>query len=446
MNSKDPTTIRLPQDRETPLTTAQAPFGTALYLYARSIDSVNAETIGQDYVTLRYGQEDIVFAVCDGVGQSFMGDLAARILGDGLVDWLWTRKRPADEDAFREAVSEALNSLTETSSPQVEDYQLPATIPPLLKAALEMQREYGSESMFVAGRIALGGKSPWVGLCWLGDSPVAAVDYDGELVDLGPRGHTSERWNATTGLKGEIHTWVGDAAHVARVAGYTDGLGTEHVPTDADLAKMMEFWLKNPPSDDASLVDIRLATSRETIGGDLPDEEEAKLIVAVARKSTTNIVMRLPSGKTPTEVPALPEPTPEPVAESAPEPIEPPKLKIDDSRPLPTIGEQTSPVKEMDPIQKETDSGPTTGEWRPLVEKAEDKKAEELPAKGGVTPQAPPTGDIVRKVVELAAADPREQIAMWQQAALLGLTSAALAMLMMEQLVNQNASDEEKDQ
>jgi hypothetical protein len=209
---------------------------------------------------------------------------------------------------------------------------------------------------------------------------------------------------------------------------------------------MMEFWLKNPPSDDASLVDIRLATSRETIGGDLPDEEEAKLIVAVARKSTTNIVMRLPSGKTPTEVPALPEPTPEPVAESAPEPIEPPKLKIDDSRPLPTIGEQTSPVKEMDPIQKETDSGPTTGEWRPLVEKAEDKKAEELPAKGGVTPQAPPTGDIVRKVVELAAADPREQIAMWQQAALLGLTSAALAMLMMEQLVNQNASDEEKDQ
>ncbi len=34
--------IRLPQDQETPLTSLSVPFGTALYLYSRSVDSINA--------------------------------------------------------------------------------------------------------------------------------------------------------------------------------------------------------------------------------------------------------------------------------------------------------------------------------------------------------------------------------------------------------------------
>src|SRR5690349_24469105 len=94
----DPKTITgrttLPQDRETPLKPLEVSFGTALALYNRSIDSIQANTIGQDYVVFRYGPTDLTFAVCDGVGQSFMGDLAARLLGDALVDWLWDASKP----------------------------------------------------------------------------------------------------------------------------------------------------------------------------------------------------------------------------------------------------------------------------------------------------------------------------------------------------------------
>src|SRR6059058_2909451 len=118
-------TVSLPQDSETRLTPLRTPVGTALYLYVRSVDSVNANTIGQDYVTFRYRGNDLAFAVCDGVGQSFMGDLAARLIGDELVEWLLTIKRPVSPERFSKDVAEALNGMTGRTAQQVTEYQLP---------------------------------------------------------------------------------------------------------------------------------------------------------------------------------------------------------------------------------------------------------------------------------------------------------------------------------
>ncbi len=391
-----PQRMELRQDTETPLTTLITPFGTALYLYIRSADSVEAHTSGQDYVAFRYGERDLAFAVCDGVGQSFMGDLAARLVGNGLVDWLWELERPKDEEAFAQAVTAALNALTAHSAEQVRDFRLPEGLPPILVQALEMQRQYGSESMFVAGRIALGDSAPWVALCWLGDSPVAAIDIAGELMDLGPRGHTSERWNALTGVKGTVHTWVGNAERVARVAGYTDGLGVEHVPTDADLAHLMERWATQPPADDASLFDVRLAPSPQTTGQEKP-------------------------------------PTPHE--------LKVPAFEADRRRPLTIEEEPRTPVRDIRPIEAQPGPSQAVEGWRPLQV--------EGPPEG-----APPAPQTMADAAEMLAAlsalaqtpttpplDKQQQIAMWQRAALLGLTSAALAMLMVERLLKEQKGD-----
>lgn len=378
--------MKLPQDIETPLTPVRTPIGTVLYLYVRSGDSVDANTIGQDYVTCQYRGKDLAFAVCDGVGQSFMGDVAARLLGDGLVEWLMQAKRPANVEAFSKEVGDALNAMTAKTAQDVANYKLPERLPPILVQALEMQRKYGSESMFVAGRLALEGNDPWVALCWLGDSPVAAVDIDGELVDLGPRGATSERWNATTGIKGEVHTWVGDAKRVARVAGYTDGLSTEHVPTDADLTKMMAHWLENPPADDASLFDVRLAYSPETVGEKESPEE-------------TRRILQLPA-----------------VAG------EPDYFSAGDTRPIVVDEETRTPVAGVEPIPTPP-SDSAVEEWRPLVAKP----------------------DLVEKQPALAGdLSTQQQIQIWQQAAILGLTSAALAMMMLDRLMNEQDKDKRK--
>jgi hypothetical protein len=375
---------QLRQDTETPLTTLKTPFGSVLYLYARSGDSVSAGTVGQDYVAFRYNKDNLTFAVCDGVGQSFMGDLAARVLGDGLVDWLWDIKRPMTAEEFSETAADALNGLTESSAKQVADFKLPTHLPPIVKQALEMQRQYGSESMFVAGRIHLDDSEPWVAICWLGDSPVAAIDIDGKLVDLGPKGHTSERWNATTGIKGTVHTWVGSAKQVARVAGYTDGLGINGVPVDADLVRLMKAWKSDPPGDDASLFDVRLAPSPATTGE--------------------------------VEVPARPIEIPGQVKDSG-----------EPTKPIVVKAEERSPVAGVEPIKAESKDDSAVDSWQPLTKQS--GKPAGLPE--------PDTTD----VSELTA----KQIEMWQQAALLGLTSAALAMLMMERLLEQQRADDAGD-
>lgn len=358
---------QLRQDIETPLTALETTFGTALYFYARSGDSVDNATVGQDYVAYRYGKTDLTFAVCDGVGQSFMGELAARILGEGLIDWLWQIDALANAGSFSDAAREALDKLTETSAQEIADFRLPTHLPPLVVQALEMQRRYGSESMFVAGRLALAEPEPWIALCWLGDSPVAAIDIDGKLMDLGPKGHTSERWNATTGVRGSIHTWTGSARQVARVAGYTDGLGLTQAPTDAELARLMSEWKTTPPADDASLFDVRLAPSPQTIGG-----------------------------------PATPV------------------YKADDTRPIVITDEQRTPVMALEPIENIPPAPQMIEGWRPLTE-----KVRSLEEKAGLAPGS------------LEGLSAQQQMRVWQQAALLGLTSAALAMLMLERLITE---------
>jgi hypothetical protein len=225
--------------------------------------------------------------------------------------------------------------------------------------------------MFVAGRLALTEPDPWVALCWLGDSPVAAIDIDGKLMDLGPKGHTSERWNATTGVKGSIHTWTGSARRVARVAGYTDGLGLAHAPTDAQLARLMSEWKTTPPADDASLFDVRLAPSPQTIG--------------------------------------------EPVT---------PVYKADDTRPIVIMDERRTPVTALEPLENIPPARQMIEGWRPLSDKVrslEEKVSQAVPG-------APSSMD------GLSA---QQQMHVWQQAALLGLTSAALAMLMLERLITE---------
>lgn len=415
------TCIRLEQGVETPLTTLGTPFGTALYLYARSNDSVAAGTVGQDYLAFCYDDHNLTFAVCDGVGQSFMGDLAARVLGDGLNEWLWSLDEPPeDAESFSEQVTDALNRLTEAGREAVASFRLPDHLPPILVQALDQQRQYGSESMFVAGRLALNGERPWLALCWLGDSPVAAIDFDGELVDLGPRGHTSERWNATSGVKGQIHTWVGSAEHVARVAGYTDGLALGRVPTDADLAHMMQSWVGDPPSDDASIFDVRLAPSPETTGQQEPPEPE-------------EFRQRMPA------------------------------FVRDESRPI-TVDRERTPVRDVQPIEASEAGGAVEG-WRPLTgegrERAAGPQAEpeperEAPGPAPAPQSVPEAAEILSSLSTQALAgglaavpgqgapslSTQQQVQMWQQAALLGLTSAALAMLMVERLVKQQGPEE----
>ena len=56
------------------------------YLFNRSSDSYINNVDGQDYFIFHDGEDKLCFVLCDGVGQSYCGQLAAKFLGDYLFN------------------------------------------------------------------------------------------------------------------------------------------------------------------------------------------------------------------------------------------------------------------------------------------------------------------------------------------------------------------------
>ena len=81
----DDTIVRVSQEQDTPVIAEQRRVYGYRYAYNRSADSQAHHDKGQDYLTFHENGKRLVFALCDGVSQSFYGDLAAYLLGDALV-------------------------------------------------------------------------------------------------------------------------------------------------------------------------------------------------------------------------------------------------------------------------------------------------------------------------------------------------------------------------
>src|SRR6266508_1024083 len=99
------------------------------HAYSRSADSRASGDTGQDYLTFHVYDGRFVFALCDGVSQSFYGDLAARLLGDMLVNWLAADPACAStSEAFALELADRLRGLTVDATGLVYDQPLPDPI------------------------------------------------------------------------------------------------------------------------------------------------------------------------------------------------------------------------------------------------------------------------------------------------------------------------------
>src|SRR5262245_26900784 len=97
-----PGDVRLTQCAETPPYHLDCPGLRCRLAYARAEESRNAQQPGQDYVAYKRVPSGVTFALCDGVGESFVGNVAAQLLGDDLVGWLAHRlPRTCDEAQIR---------------------------------------------------------------------------------------------------------------------------------------------------------------------------------------------------------------------------------------------------------------------------------------------------------------------------------------------------------
>jgi hypothetical protein len=213
-------TIRVPQTAETAAVFECLGRFTLRYAYLRAPDAQASDEPGQDFLQVVHDGQRLAFALCDGVSQSFFGELAACILGEALTDWFW------EPDDIERWLAARLHELSASASKRISAIDLPRDLSPLVSGVLEGKRVLGSESMFTAGGVHL--VSSTITLSWMGDSRLRVWDNrqrerTHRLLGRAPL-DTTQRWSSARGPVGEPRVVTVDSSNIRRIVAYSDGL------------------------------------------------------------------------------------------------------------------------------------------------------------------------------------------------------------------------------
>ena len=263
--------VQIDQTQDLPFTKILTHFAEIGYLFSRSSESYLNNTYGQDYLNLRNKGRKLCFALCDGVGQSFCGQIAAKSLGDQIVDWIWNLPVGFHEDkVLQDNVNDYLNLAAVTAHEVVRTFLLPENLPDLVRRALENLREYGSETVFLSGRIDF---APFntltpdlLTIFWLGDVQIHLYNHQGTVYQVTEKWVNSERWSTKFGIKGtdRVNIFIGELNNIERVIVHSDGISSlrEQLYTLSKRPETLRMGVEqlrnSPTSDDISLLTIRL--------------------------------------------------------------------------------------------------------------------------------------------------------------------------------------------
>jgi hypothetical protein len=241
------------------------------YSYVRSQESVRENESGQDYLTYSDQGDSFLFALCDGVSQSFFGELAAQLLGNDLLTWLRELGGSVTEEDLHVSLTDRLSDLTGQASQIIQNHPIGMNTPAMIAEVLEEKRSMGSESMFLCGRIDWPREEIPEGrmlLSWMGDGRIRIWKKERELTsDLGEILNTNQRWSSRGGVVGDppkiFLSPIRDNTQIpiyTRIQVYTDGFelmdGIDSRMNDEKLIDLIQEIQQLPESDDLSMIDI----------------------------------------------------------------------------------------------------------------------------------------------------------------------------------------------
>lgn len=247
------------QNGEQPLTRYQGAF-KCRYGYGRAAETVHQGDSGQDFAAVRMDGNVCTFVMCDGVGMSYLGDFAARFLGNALLEWLEKISNPTVE-----AMEHLLQELTVPASEQLKKIQPLDNSPLLLREVLMEKRSRGSQAMYVCGRIELSrgmGKSR-IWMAWQGDSRIR-LWRNGQEQSGAFQNHcrTNERWSTLEGpVGGKPHMYEAKLSNESiRLQLYTDGLNDldaiqAYIP-DEHIQVLLDAAHTGGLEDDAAFIEL----------------------------------------------------------------------------------------------------------------------------------------------------------------------------------------------
>ena len=275
--------IELDQRFETPITEYRRGAFLLRYGYSRSKDAYTENLRGEDYLVVKVDGNQLAFAVCDGVGSSFFGGLAAQIVGEKLIGWLWDHQtqeklssNPEPKVAINHLAS-VLNAETKFASQLLAKKDIKALSSPFLRSHYEkIFTEIGSQSNFVCGYIEVDTANPALGdvwLFWLGDARMRVWNNREERSqELNGQWLSEQSWSTKHGVLGEIFAFHSTLDKVSQIFAYSDGLEPyEHTIEPAigsdRLNQIFDESRNASGSDDISFLDISFIK-------DLPKHED----------------------------------------------------------------------------------------------------------------------------------------------------------------------------
>lgn len=261
------------------------------FAYVRSLDARRQDTIGEDYLAIRELGDRVAFALCDGVGQSFKGDLGARLLGDGLIEWLSTGVPWQHDAQVRESLLHRLYLLAEQATQAVANAPYSPGLPQRVVKALDQKRSLGTESKFVAGLLDF--RTERLLLVWLGDAQLKVWRANDEPEPLGDTFLSDEGWSSRKGAIGQPHVRMLSLGVVHRIVAHSDGLNVvsdrlQPSPTNSELTRLINAAHTGAGSDDISFFELLQEPFAWQKDDSSPTREIAPLPLSVTGPSMPN--------------------------------------------------------------------------------------------------------------------------------------------------------------
>lgn len=237
------------------------------YGYGLSFESASYGDKGQDFAAVYIDGDECTFVLCDGVSMSYHGDFAAKYLGEALFAWMNETK-----DWTSSLLYQFLMSLTIPASRELSNYEgaQHAHLPVMLREVLETKKKYGSQSMYICGKVKLGSgkKGARLQLAWQGDSRIRLFRNGQENgVDFEDKQMTAQRWSTAEGPVGGnpyVHEVTLPAGEEVVLRLYTDGMGEldpigVHLP-DEEIQVLMDAPHTGGLEDDAAFIELKWTT------------------------------------------------------------------------------------------------------------------------------------------------------------------------------------------